>query len=72
MRFESIKNINDMKNLQDQLNEWKARRAEAENEMVEALKCNDDKKYIRALFAYRYTDGHVISILECIGTKINK
>lgn len=58
--------MNKMKTLQEQLNEWKARRAEAENEMGEALKENDERKYKCALFDYRNADHQVTSVLECI------
>lgn len=55
-----------MKTLQEQLNEWKARRAEAENEMAKALEENNRLMYECAQNDYNNANSRISGILEAM------
>lgn len=55
-----------METLQEQLNEWKARRAEAENEMVIAIEENNRLLYECAQSDWNNANSRISSILEAM------
>lgn len=55
-----------MKTLQEQLNEWKARRAEAADEMAKGIEENNRLMYKFAFSDWNYANDRINGILEAM------